>query len=1432
VLWRQPPTGQLQPEVARWGWQNVAQIQPRANQPPVARIDASAAGQRAQEGQELRLTVPPGGEVAVALSGARSEDPERQLTQWEWAVDGRGAGVGREITRPFRAGTHAITVTVRDAQGATAQAQVRVVVTETVPPLSAKIVGVEPRADASTVTLTVHLQHTGPIYLSCEFRVGGQAVPRPAQRVEGSGEKRLSVCSVAYQELEKQRPAPGQSPLPMEGTVALWREQRGGELHRWQGRVGQLVARAGPSQPSPAVPSPQPPPAPTPDPQLLAQVQQARVAWQQLNEQAGRAAYPTPADRAAVSQDLQRAGQALEAAEAAARRGDRVTVQAQLGQAQQALATATQRLAQLAQRPPQPMAPSPPSPRPTPPSPVPVTPPPQPPPARPDPQLVAQVQQVRAAWDRLNAQAAQFPYPTAADRAAVSQDLQRAGQALQAAEAATQRGDRTAVQGQLALAQQALGVASQRLTQLAQRPPQPLPPSSTPSRPTQPSPPVSSPPSPRPDPQLIEQVRQVRAAWDRLNAQAAQFPYRTPTDRGAVSQDLERAGQALQAAEASAQRGDGLGVQTQMAQAQQAIIAANKRLTQLAQLPPQPPPPSSPAPRPAPPSTTPPTPIPQPPPPRPDPQLVAQLQQVRGAWDRLNAQAAQFPYPTPADQAAVSQDLQRAGQFLQVAETAAQRGDQAAVQAQLAQVQQVLNTIGPRLTQLSQRPATPAPPATPTPTTPQASAQLFGQVQQLRGAWQQLNDQAGRVTYPTPADRTAVTQELARVGELLQVAETAAQRGDQAAVQNQLLQVRQVLNTVGSRLTQLAQRPPQAPPASPTSPTPTLTGIMPSPVPGADGLQTLTLTGSGFVAGSQVALRMGGAVYIIPPDRIAVMSPTQIQIRANVARTPATWTAEVMNPGGLLSSRLPFSVVVSAQPAPVPGPGAVAKQPLVGRIDATAAAQRAQEGQELRLTVPSGGEAQVTLSGARSQDPEGQPLRYVWESGRQVLGTGREVTRPFRLGTHEVTLTVRDAQGGTAQAQVRVVVSEPAPTPPGVPIPGAPSPAAPQITTGATTLKAGELIQISGSGFTPQGSATIQLRHSSGTLVPPVQVRTDPSGKLSAQYQLPAEVPIGTYTLSADDKGRGTSNTVSLTVVSSGSPPAPTPTAPGSFMGQPPASVQIDVSALGKSARQGEILQLAAPNGVPVTVTLSGKRSISPFGRRWAYRWEVNGRAVSEDPETTHPFEGGDYKVKLTVVEASPTAGSTPMFASSTSLVTEVSVRVRWNRHQNCPGRIGQTCSPGERYLGLEKIGTPATASHDCLGEKCKFRITSRASVGATQHDACCTKNPDGVECPGRDPKKKITACQLEWDRAKADFFGIFNNVMFGHPLSWVPEAEWVYDPEDPNDRDTAARTPKAPPGIQVAGEFEKGYCRSNKVRRIQSDLRSRMEGAIIFVCE
>jgi ELWxxDGT repeat protein len=67
----------------------------------------------------------------------------------------------------------------------------------------------------------------------------------------------------------------------------------------------------------------------------------------------------------------------------------------------------------------------------------------------------------------------------------------------------------------------------------------------------------------------------------------------------------------------------------------------------------------------------------------------------------------------------------------------------------------------------------------------------------------------------------------------------------------------------------------------------------------------------------------------------------------------------------------------------------------------------------------------VTLDGRGSSDPDGDALSYEWRRADGTpLGTAPTLTATFGLGTHDVTLTVDDGQGGASTDAVRVIVAD------------------------------------------------------------------------------------------------------------------------------------------------------------------------------------------------------------------------------------------------------------------------------------------------------------------------------------------------------------------------------------------------------------------------
>lgn len=65
----------------------------------------------------------------------------------------------------------------------------------------------------------------------------------------------------------------------------------------------------------------------------------------------------------------------------------------------------------------------------------------------------------------------------------------------------------------------------------------------------------------------------------------------------------------------------------------------------------------------------------------------------------------------------------------------------------------------------------------------------------------------------------------------------------------------------------------------------------------------------------------------------------------------------------------------------------------------------------------------VLLNGSASHDPEGQPLRYEWYNGTDLVGTGIVYSYPAGPGTHSITLRVVDPADLTDTAAPQQVVT-------------------------------------------------------------------------------------------------------------------------------------------------------------------------------------------------------------------------------------------------------------------------------------------------------------------------------------------------------------------------------------------------------------------------
>jgi septal ring-binding cell division protein DamX len=114
-----------------------------------------------------------------------------------------------------------------------------------------------------------------------------------------------------------------------------------------------------------------------------------------------------------------------------------------------------------------------------------------------------------------------------------------------------------------------------------------------------------------------------------------------------------------------------------------------------------------------------------------------------------------------------------------------------------------------------------------------------------------------------------------------------------------------------------------------------LTGITPSPLYGSDEARRIVINGTGFVAGSMVALSRAGEIEVMPPERVTFIDQGRIAVEVTTGTRIAGWAVQVSTPDNRRSNVLPFQVVAApamtqpsaataiAPPPPAKSPAAV-----------------------------------------------------------------------------------------------------------------------------------------------------------------------------------------------------------------------------------------------------------------------------------------------------------------------------------------------------------------------------------------------------------------------------------------------------------------------------------------------------------------------------
>jgi hypothetical protein len=112
---------------------------------------------------------------------------------------------------------------------------------------------------------------------------------------------------------------------------------------------------------------------------------------------------------------------------------------------------------------------------------------------------------------------------------------------------------------------------------------------------------------------------------------------------------------------------------------------------------------------------------------------------------------------------------------------------------------------------------------------------------------------------------------------------------------------------------------------------PVIASLSPNPMTGSNNSQTLTIKGSGFVAGLAVTLTTGASTVTYQGSFIASVAATQVQVQVNVGAAARTWTVQVVNPGGAASNTATLTVTA---PTPPPAIASLGPSPMTGSASA------------------------------------------------------------------------------------------------------------------------------------------------------------------------------------------------------------------------------------------------------------------------------------------------------------------------------------------------------------------------------------------------------------------------------------------------------------------------------------------------------------------
>ncbi len=333
---------------------------------------------------------------------------------------------------------------------------------------------------------------------------------------------------------------------------------------------------------------------------------------------------------------------------------------------------------------------------------------------------------------------------------------------------------------------------------------------------------------------------------------------------------------------------------------------------------------------------------------------------------------------------------------------------------------------------------------------------------------------------------------------------------------------------------------------------------------GAASAQTLTITGTGFTAGTglKVVLTSGSTTTTYQGAQITSSSATQIQVAASLGTATQNWTVKVVNPNGSTSSGSVLQVVA---PVAAPAITSLSPNPITGSASTATLAINGTgftAGTGLKVVLTSGSTT-VTYQGAQITSVSATQIQVVVSPGTAAQNWTVMVVNPNGQASNGVSLQVT-------------------------------APAAPAITSISpnpmTGSNAYQILTINGTGFSAATGWKVVLS-GGGTTV------TLPASQISvtSTTQILAQVNVGTtaqtWSVQVVNPSGVASNAASLTVTAPAAVPTITSLAPNPMTKSATAQT-LTVNGTGFQSGSGLTVKLTS-GGVLITVPGSAIKFVS-----------------------------------------------------------------------------------------------------------------------------------------------------------------------------------------------------------------------------------------------